>query len=69
MFTLVHHVLMRTTGRHVHLTADVHDDLEAWRNLFLSLASRPTHLRKIHPSSLTWMGTIDASVSIMEGVC
>ena len=30
MFTRVKHALKRVTGRHVQLTADVHDDLEAW---------------------------------------
>ena len=47
MFTRVQHALKRVTGRHVQLTADVYDDLKAWRELVRSLARRPTHLRKL----------------------
>ena len=39
MFTRVQYALKRVTGRHVQLTADVHDELEAWRELVCSLAS------------------------------
>ena len=49
MFTQVQHALKRATCRHVQLTADVHDELEAWRKLVRSLASQPTHLRKLQP--------------------
>ena len=38
MFTQVQHALARAAGRHVYLTADVHNDLEAWRKLVCSLA-------------------------------
>ena len=59
----------RLTGRHVQLTADVHDELETWRELVCSLFSRPTHLRKLQPFSPTWIGTTNASGSGMGGVC
>ena len=67
MFTRVQHSLKRVTGRHVQLTAYVHDDLEAWRKLVRSLASRPTHLRKLQPFPPIWIGNTNASESIMEG--
>ena len=47
MFTRVQHALKRVAGRHVQLTADVHYELEAWRKIVRSLASRTTHLRKL----------------------
>ena len=60
MFTRVQHDLKRVTGRHVQLTADVHNELEAWRELVRSLASRTTHLRKLQPLPPTWIGTTNA---------
>ena len=45
IFTPVQHSLEKAADGHVHLTADVNDDLEAWSKLVCSLASRPTHLR------------------------
>ena len=50
MFTQVQHTLKRETRRHAQLTADVKNELEAWRKLVCSLASQPTHLRKLQPS-------------------
>ena len=69
MFTRVQHALKRVTGRHVQLTADVYDDLKAWRELVRSLARRPTHLRKLQHPPHTWIGTTNASGSRMGGVC
>ena len=69
MFTRVQHALTRADRSHIHLTADVHNNLEAFHNLFRSLTSRPIHLRKLHNFPLTWMGTTGASGSGMGGVC
>ena len=69
MFTRVQHALKRVTGRHVQLTADMHDELEAWRELVRSLASRPTYLHKLQPFPPIWIGTTNASGSGMGGVC
>ena len=69
MFTRVQHSLKRVTRRHVQLTADVHNELEAWRKLVRSLAIRPTHLRKLQPFTPTWIGTTNESGSGIVGVC
>ena len=69
MFTRVQHALKIVTGRHTQLTADVHNDLEAWRKLFRSLARWPTHLRELQPFPPTWIGTTDSPGSRMGGVC
>ena len=69
MFTRVQHALKIAAGRHVQLTEDVNNELETWRELVRSLASRPTHLRKLEPFAPTWIGTTDASGSGMGGVC
>ena len=68
MFTEVQHALKRAVGRHVKITTDVHDKLEAWRELVCSLANRSTHLRKLEPFALSWIITTDASGSRMGGV-
>ena len=67
MFTSVHHTLTRAAGRHSHLTKDVNDDLEAWRELVCRLAIWPTHLRELQTSPPTWMGTPYESGSGMGG--
>ena len=69
MFTRVQHALKIVTGSHIQPTADVHNDLEAWRELVCSLARQPTHLRKLQPSPPTWIGTINALGSGMGGLC
>ena len=68
MSTRVQHALKRVTGRHVQLLSDVHNELEAWGELFRRLASRTTHLRKLQPFPPTWIGTTNASGSVMGGV-
>ena len=68
MFTWVQHALKRVTGRQAQLTADVHNELEDWRELVRSLASQPTHLRGLQPFLSTWIGSTDASGSGMGGV-
>ena len=40
-----------------------------WRHLVASLATRPTHLREIQPHPPTSIGTTDASLTGMGGVC
>ena len=67
MFTRVQHALTRSDRSHIHLTADVHNNLEAFHNLFRSVTSHPIHLRKLHNFPLTWMGTTGASGSGMGG--
>ena len=69
MFKRVQYAFKRVVRRHVQITADVHDELDAWRKLVCSLASSPTHLRKLEPFSSTWVGTTNASGSVMGGVC
>ena len=62
------HAIKKAARRNVHLTSDVHDELEAWRELVCSLASRPTHIRELQHSPLTCIGTTDTSGSRMGGV-
>ena len=69
MFTRVQDALKKVAGWHIHITADVYNELEAWRELVRSLVSRPTHLQELQPFSLTWIGTTDTSGSVMGGVC
>ena len=56
IFTHVRHALTNTTGRHMHLTAAVHNDLAAWCNLLASLLDQPTHLLELKPSPPTGSG-------------
>ena len=53
IITRVQNALTRAYGRHIYLTSYVHDKLEAWYDLFRSLASMPTHLRKLQRFPLT----------------
>ena len=69
MFTRVQYAFKRVVGRHAQLTADVHDELDAWRKLVCSLASSPTHLRELETFSFAWVGNTNASESGMGGVC
>ena len=69
MFTLVQHALKIEAGRQVQITTDVHDELEAWHELFHSLAIRATHLCELEPFAPIWNGTTDASGSGMVGIC
>ena len=57
-----------TTGRHVQLTSDVHDELGAWRKLVRSLESQITYFRKLQPFHPTCIGTTNAFGSGMGGV-
>ena len=68
MFTQVQHALKRVVGRHVDLAAGVQNELNTWYELFHSLFSSSTHLRKLEPFPPTWFGTTDASGSVMVGV-
>ena len=56
MFTRVQNYITRAAWRHVHLTADVHHKLEAWRDLVSILARSPTHLRELQHFLLTGWG-------------
>ena len=69
MSTRVKHDLKRAAGRHVKLTVDVYDELNAWRKLVSSLAIRPTHFHELETFSPTWIGTTDVSGSGMGRVC
>ena len=69
MFTIVQHALIKAAGRHVQLTVDVHNKLEAWCNLISNLDRRPAHLQELQNFPQTWMGTTDASGSGMGVVC
>ena len=68
MLTQVQHALKRAAERHVQLTMDMHDELKAWRELVLSLANRPTYLRKLETFAPLWIGNTDASGSGMGRV-
>ena len=68
MFTRVQHSHKRAAGKHVQLATDVYDELEAWRELVRSLASRLTHLHKLEPFAPTWIGDTDPSGSGMGGI-
>ena len=59
----------KAKGRRINLTTLVHEELTVWRHLVASLATRPTHLRKIRPHPPTWIGSADASLTGMGGVC
>ena len=65
MFTRMQHALTIYARRHVHLIAEMYDELEAWCNIISSLDRRPTHLRKLRPFNSDWMGMTDASGSGM----
>ena len=69
IFTRLQHSLKRLVGRHAQLTTDVHNKLEAWRELVRGLANRPNHLRKIEPFAPSWIGNTDVSGSGMGEVC
>ena len=69
MFTRVQHSLKKAAEQHVHLTADMNNNLEAWRKIVCSLASRPTHLRDLQPFYQTWISITNALGSVMVGVC
>ena len=49
MFTRLQNALKTAKGRRINLTTPVHKELNVWRQLVASLATRPTHLRKIRP--------------------
>ena len=68
MFTRVQHSIQKEAGQNVHLTADVQYELEAWRKIVCSLASRPTHLRELQLFPPTWIGTTDTLGYVMGGV-
>ena len=69
MFTCLQHALKKANGRRINLTPPVKEELTVWRHLVASLATRPTHLRKIRPHPPTWIGATDASLTSMGGVC
>ena len=69
IFTRLQHSLKRAVGRHAQLITNVHNKLEAWRELVRGLANRPNHLRKIEPFAPSWIGNTDASGSGMGEVC
>ena len=56
MFTCMKHALTKASVWHLHLTADVQNEIDAWRDLTNSPDSRPTHLRDLEPSTPTWVG-------------
>ena len=68
MFTRVQHSIQKEAGQNVHLTADVHDELEAWQKIVCSLASRPTHLLELQPFPPTWIWTTDSLGYGMGGI-
>ena len=67
MFTCVQHALTKASSQHVDLTADIHDELDTWRDLVRRLASRTTHLHKLDPSPPTWIRSTNASITGMGG--
>ena len=69
MFTRLQHALKTAKGCRINLTTPVHEELTVWRHLVASLATRPTHLRKIRPHPPTWIGATDSSLTGMVGVC
>ena len=68
MFTRVQHVLKRAVVKHVQLTTDKHNDLEAWRKIVCSLSNRSSHLHELETFSPTWFWTTNAAGSVMGGV-
>jgi hypothetical protein len=52
----------------IALTVSIHDEFDDWRLLLDSLASQPTHIRKIIPDFPTWTGAHNASGRGMGGV-
>ena len=69
MFTRAQHSLKQAAGRHFQLTMEVHNNLEAWRELVRSLTNRPTHFHEIEPFAPSWIVTTDALGSGMGGIC
>ena len=69
MFTCLQHALRTAKSRRINLFTPVHSELNLWRHLVASLATRPTHLREIRPHPPTWIGATDAYFTGMGGVC
>jgi hypothetical protein len=62
------YVPLRGSRNRICLTPAIHDELDDWRMLLASLATRPTHMWEIIPDFPTWTGAHDASGRGMGGV-
>ena len=68
MLTRLQHALKTMKGRRINLSTLVHEELNVWRHLVISLAAIPMHLQEIRPNPPTWIGATDASFTVMGGV-
>lgn len=62
VFTRLQHTLTYTTGKHLPLSASIHNELLTWETVLAGLAARQTHLRELLPHPRTW------STNCMGGV-
>ena len=69
MFACPQHALKTAKGRQINLTTPVHKELNVWRHLAASLATRPTHLQEIKPHPPICIRSTDAPLTGMGGVC
>jgi hypothetical protein len=59
---------LKGSHNRIALTSSTHDELDGWRMLLDSLASRPMHIHEIIPDFPTWTGAHDASGRGMGGI-
>ncbi len=59
---------LKGSRNRIALTSAIHNELDDWRLLLDSLASRPTHIHEVIPAFPTWTGAHDASGRGMGGV-
>jgi hypothetical protein len=62
------HVPLKGSRNSIRLTPAVHDELDDWRLLLVSLHDRPTHICEIIPDFPTWTSAHGASGRGMGGV-
>ena len=68
MFTSVKHTFTKVSVWNVHPTADVHNEINAWRNLVTRLTRRPKILCDLKPSPPTCVRATSDSGTEMGGL-
>jgi hypothetical protein len=68
LFSTLQYVLRFPEARRIRLTESVHDFLDDFRNLTLTLSQRPTRISEVMPQHPGAIGACDAAASGMGGV-
>jgi hypothetical protein len=68
LFSTLHHALRFPETRRIGLTVSVHDFLDHFRHLALTLSQRPTRISEVMPQHPGAIGACDAAASGMGGV-